>query len=205
MKLHAQGRASGRQGQFAQALEHFKQAQQAAPGWPLPFYDEGYTYLLMGDEARALEAYTRVDALAPQGFSDSKMLLECLRRQKQGRLPAGTLQKYLEVQQLREPLEVKQRLEALTRTAPAFFPAWKELALSTEDLDEAQRLLEKALALEPDAATRGFLLVHRANLLRRRGQHEAARTQLQKIIDDPGSPQDVVTLARESLLIPGAP
>jgi tetratricopeptide (TPR) repeat protein len=201
MQLHAEGRLRGEAGRFEEALKSFEQAQEAAPSWLLPLYDTGFTYLLMGDDARALEVYERLDALAPQGFSEGKQMLDSLRREKKGRVPKGTLREYLEVQRLRDFQEVQRRLEALTKKAPDFPLAWKELAMSSEAVEEGLKLVEKALALEPDIMTRGELLVHKATLLRRRGEDEAARKQLQALIDDPATPPDILTLAREQASI----
>jgi tetratricopeptide (TPR) repeat protein len=204
-RLHLQGREAGQVGRFEEALQHFAQAQALAPGWHLPLYDIGYTYLLMGEDARALEAYERLDALAPQGFSDARRILDCLRRERDGRVPAGTYRKYLEVQPLRDLEEIRRRLEALTRSVPSFYPAWQELAAITSDTAEAERMVAKALALEPETETRGHLRVHRVELLRRRGEHEAARAQLQALLDEPDMAPGVKVLAREALHLPGLP
>jgi len=202
MQLHAEGRKHGEAGAFAEALQSFQQARELAPSWPLPLYDVGLTYLYMKEDARALEAYEQLDTLAPQGVSDSKQLLDSLRREKDGRVPPGTLREFLEVMRLTELPELRKRLEALTRKAPAFVPAWKELALSAEKPEEAERLLAKALALEPDATSRGELLVYKALLAWRRGEREAARQQLQALLADPSTPASAATRARELLSLP---
>jgi tetratricopeptide (TPR) repeat protein len=203
MQLHAEGRKHGEVGAFAEALRSFQQARELAPTWPLPLYDEGLTYLYMKDDARALEVYTQLDALAPQGVSDSKRLLDSLRREKDGRVPAGTLREFLEVMRLKDLPEIRRRLEALTQKAPAFVPAWDERArLSSEQPEEAERLLAKALSLEPDPGTRAGLLVYKAILQRRKGEHAAARKQLEALRDDPSTPPGVVAEVRELLSIP---
>ncbi|HZH77249.1 MAG TPA: tetratricopeptide repeat protein, partial [Archangium sp.] len=82
MKLHGQARAIGETGNFAEALKLFEQARELAPEWPMPLYDIALTHLLMGDGAKALPVYEQVDTLVPQGFSDTKRVVECLRREK---------------------------------------------------------------------------------------------------------------------------
>ncbi|MFL5344032.1 MAG: hypothetical protein ACJ8AT_04530 [Hyalangium sp.] len=202
LELHAQGRKQGEAGQFDEALKSFLQAREVAPTWPIPLYDIGLTYLHMKEDARALEAFEQLDTLVPQGVSDSMRMLDSLRREKAGRVPPGTLREFLEVEQLKDPVEVQHRLEALTKKAPDFVPAWEALALTADKVDEGERLIAKALALEPDLDTRGQLLLHKAALLKRRHEMEAARKQLQALIDDPNMPPNIVTEAREMLAAP---
>jgi tetratricopeptide (TPR) repeat protein len=202
MQLHAQGRKHGEVGEFEEALRSFQQAREVAPTWPLPLYDVGITYLYMKDDARALEAYEQLETLAPQGISDSKRMLDSLRREHAGRVPKGTLREFLEVMRLRDMAELRRRLEELTRKAPDFVPAWQELAASTEQPEEAERLLAKTLSLGPDAETRGQLLVLRARLTWRRGEKEAARKQLEALLADPSTTPSVATEVRELLSLP---
>jgi tetratricopeptide (TPR) repeat protein len=201
MQLHAQGRAHGEAGRFEEALKSFQQAQEAAPDWHFPLYDTGYTYILMKDNARALEVYERLDTLAPQGFSESKQMLDSLRREKQGRVPKGTLWEFIDIQKLRDFAEVRRRFEALAKKAPQFPLVWKELAVSSESTEEGLKLVEKTLALEPDVITRGELLVHKSTLLRRKGEDEAGKKLLQDIINDPSMPPSIVDMAREQASI----
>jgi tetratricopeptide (TPR) repeat protein len=199
VKAHAQGRMSGEGGSFQDALKHFQAAHELAPEWPLPLYDMAHTHLLMGESTSALEIFAQVDALAPRGFADTPRVLECLRREKDGRVPKGTYRKFLDVLRLRDPEKFQQGLRELTQSAPRFYPAWRELISYGKDLDEQERLLEKALAAKPDALSRGDLLVYKANLLRRRGKDAEARALLQSLVDDPRSLASTVTDAKEAL------
>ncbi|ADO74825.1 tetratricopeptide repeat protein [Stigmatella aurantiaca] len=207
MEWHMQGRERGKEGQFQEALQLFQQAQAAAPDWLFPLYDTGYTYILMGDTAKALETFEQVDARAPQGFSESKKFLDSLRREKAGTVPPGTLRDFLALRQLRDPKQTHQKLVALTQRAPQFVPAWQELAMSEEDPVAAGTLVEKTLALNPDIETRGMLLVHQATLLRRRGQQDEALKKLRALAGDAQLPPRITSLARElqQTLPPPAP
>jgi tetratricopeptide (TPR) repeat protein len=202
MQLHAQGRKHGEAGEFELALRFFHEAQQAAPTWPLPLYDMGLTFLHMKADAKALEVFTKLDVMAPQGLPGSKRILDSLRREQDGRVPKGTLREFLDIERLRDLQEVRRRLQALTQKAPAFVPAWQELALSEEKPEEAEKLIAKALALNPDPSARGTLLVYKATLMRRRGENEAARKLLQELLADPATLPETAAEARELLSIP---
>jgi tetratricopeptide (TPR) repeat protein len=205
MQLHAQGRAQGEAGNFQEALKLFAQARALAPEWPMPLYDTALTHLLRGDSSKALPVYEEVDTLAPQGFSDTKRVVECLRREKAGRVPKGTFRKFIDVMRLRDPVEFERQLGELARTAPHFYPAAHELIAFGKDPEERMRRLEKTVALKPDVGTRGHLLVYKANLLRESGKLEESRKLLQSLMDDPQSLPDTVAEAREALAIKLAP
>jgi tetratricopeptide (TPR) repeat protein len=199
VQLHQRGRASGEAGNFKEALAFFQQARELAPQWPFPLYDTAYTHLLMGDGAKALTLFEQVDKLEPQGFAETRRMVECLRREKAGRIPKGTYRKFIDVMRSRSPEELEQKLEELTKAAPGFYPAWRELIPFGKDLDEQDKLMARALSLEPDAQSKGELLVYKATLLRRRGKELEARALLQSLVDDPKSPPSTVTDAKEAL------
>jgi tetratricopeptide (TPR) repeat protein len=202
IELHTQGRAHVEAGRFEEALKSFEQAQAVAPSWYLPLYDTAYTYILMGDTAKALVIHEQLEQLEPKGFSQSKKMLDSLRREKDGRVPKGTLREFLAVQQLRDMAEARSKLEALTKKAPNFVLAWQELANATEDTAEGERLVEKALALNPDVETRGELLVHKGVLLRRGGKEAEARQHLEAVSIDPKLLHSARAQARELLNAP---
>jgi len=201
-QLHAQGRKHGEKGEFELALRYFHEAEKAAPSWPLPIYDMGLTFLHMRADDKALETFTRLDAVAPLGLPGSKRILDSLRREKDGRVPEGTLREFLQIEQLRDVQEVRRRLQELTKKAPGFVPAWEELAFTEAKPEEAEKLIAKALSLEPDAASRGTLLVYKATVMWRRGEADAARKLLREILADPTTLPDAAAEARELLNIP---
>ncbi|HZI08570.1 MAG TPA: tetratricopeptide repeat protein [Archangium sp.] len=205
MKIHAQGRVSGESGNFPLALQQFQKASELAPKWPQPVYDIALTHLLAGDVPQALAVYARVDQLAPEGFSDTKRVMECLRREQAGRIPKGTFRKFIDAMRSREQDELEKKLEQLTRTAPTFYPAWREFAPFGKDVPEQLRRLEKGLALQPDPQSQGEMLVYKANLLRRAGKEEEARKLLQSLVEDPKSLPGTVTAAKEALSLPLPP
>jgi tetratricopeptide (TPR) repeat protein len=199
MKIHAQGRRSGEAGNFPLAIQQFQKASELAPKWPQPIYDIALTHLLAGDVPKALEVYEQVDKVAPQGFSDTKRVMECLRREQAGRIPKGSFRKFIDAMRSQEQAELEKKLAELTRTAPTFYPAWREYAPFGKDVPEQLRRLEKGLALQPDSESRGEMLVYKANLLRRAGKDAEARALLQSLVDDPKSLPGTVAAAKEAL------
>jgi tetratricopeptide (TPR) repeat protein len=201
MKLHAQARVTGESGNLQEALKQFQQAHELAPEWPAPVYDTALTHLLMGEVDKAIEVYQQVDKMAPEGFLDTKRVIECLRREKDGRIPKGTFRKFIDAMRSRTPEDHQGQLKALTKSAPKFYPAWREYAPYGKDTDEQLRLLEKALALEPDIESRGEFLIYKANLLRRAGKDAEGRALLQSLVDDPKSLKTTVNSAKEALTL----
>ncbi len=202
IELHAQGRTQVDAGQFQEALQSFQQAQALAPNWYQPLHDSAYAYILMGDNDRALVLHEQLEKLEPEGFAQNRKMLDSLRREKDGRVPKGTLREFLAVEQVRDTAEQKAQLQALTKKAPNFVLAWRELALSAEDAAEGEKLVEKALTLTPDVETRGELLVHKGVLLMRRGQDEEARKLLGALMVDKSLLHSARSQAREVLNSP---
>ncbi|QSQ26183.1 hypothetical protein JY651_15150 [Pyxidicoccus parkwayensis] len=198
-QLHDEGRRLGQQGAYAEALKRFEEAQALAPRWPYPTYDAAFTYLLMGEDAKALEAYAWVDAQQPRGFFTTKTALASLRQEERGQLPKGTYLRFLSVEWAPDPASKRKLLQAIVKSAPRFAPALKEMALLLDDAGEKLRTIEKALTLEPDPETRGILQLNRAIILHDQGKQAQARTLLVQLRDDPGSTTATVALANESL------
>jgi tetratricopeptide (TPR) repeat protein len=196
--LHEQGRAAGGKGDYAKALELLGAAHEKAPGWPYPLYDIAYTYELQGEEAKAEEAYARVDALAPRGFFTAKTSLDCLRRQRGGALPPGFCKSFATLEWAK-PAEKKKALEGVVEKFPNYAPAWKELAALLDDDGARTRAIEQGLAHEPDGETRGILLVNKALLLDQRGEHEAAVKLLEGVTLDPNATLSAEALAKATL------
>ncbi len=153
----------------------------------------------MGEAAQALTVHEQVDEREPQGFAETKRRVECLRREKAGRIPQGTYREFIDVMDSPSPKELERKLEALTKAAPGFYPAWRELIPFGKTLDEQDKRLAQALSLEPDAESKGELLVDKSNLLRRRGKEQEARALLQSLVEDPQSLPSTVTDAKQAL------
>jgi tetratricopeptide (TPR) repeat protein len=192
-RLHEQARGAGERGDYDRAIALLEQARAAAPAWPYPVYDEAYTYELKDDPAKAESLYAEVDRLAPRGFFTAKTSLDCLRREHGGALPAGLCKAYAMTEFLR-PAEQQAALEALVAKAPGFAPAWKDLASLAADDGAKLADIEHGLGAAPDDETRGMLLIDKALVLDRRGDHAAAIELLGTLALDPRA-----TLASEAL------
>ena len=172
-RLHEGGRRAGAAGRYAEALTAFAQAHELAPTWPYPLYDAAWTYLLIGDDARAEEKYNEVDKLAPRGYFTTKTALDCLRRERKGEIGLGAYKMFVLLES-RSPSQKKEALNALLKKWPRFPAAWKELSTLLDDDVSRLAAIERGLAYDPDGESRGILLLNKALVLDRQGKkHEA--------------------------------
>jgi tetratricopeptide (TPR) repeat protein len=193
-RLHDEARAAGSRDDFERALRLLDRAHVLAPRWPYPVYDAAFTYLLQGDQDTAERFYAEVDRMAPRGFFTCKTTLDSLRRERTGELPEGFCRAFVTLEWLRDPPRKRAILEDMVARCPAFAPAWKELATQLEDPADQLRAIEAGLGANPDAETRGALLINKALLLHQRGEREPAVAILGELALDPAS-----TLATEML------
>jgi hypothetical protein len=73
----------------------------------------------------------------------------------------------------------------LAERQPGFAPGLKERALLTDDDGERLQWIEKGLSANPDAETKGILLINKALLLNKRGEKDAAVKLLGQLALDP--------------------
>jgi tetratricopeptide (TPR) repeat protein len=198
-KLHEAGRVAGQRGDSSAALANFERAALLAPHWPYPVYDAAFTFLLQRQYVKAHEYYRRVDQMAPRGFFTAKTAVHTLQRERAGTFPEGTYLQFLSIEWLENDAERMKAARAITEKVPTFAPGWK--ARSSLEPDARTRLayVEKGLALEPDAETRGFLLMNKAILLHESGRKAEAIAILGTLALDPASPIDVEVLAKKTL------
>ncbi len=163
-ELHELGRKYGAAGKFDAALLNFAEASKIAPQWAYPIYDSAYTFLLRGDATNALAKYREVDRLETNGFFTTKTAVWTLEREESGALPRGTYQAYVALEDV-DGNRKSELIEKLAAMAPNYPPVWKEKVLAARTVTEKFQLIDKALALGPDAETYGILMLNRAALL----------------------------------------
>jgi len=198
-ELHAQAQQEGSAGNYKKALDLLAQAHKLAPAWPYPLYDTAYTYLLMGDSAKALENYEAVCKMAPRGFFTAITAADSLRREKSGQLKRGTYKKYLMLESVTDLTEKKVELQKMTEEIPGFAPGWKDLSIALEGDPEKLHAIETGLSHDPDGETKGFLLINKALILSRSKKDDEAVRILGDLALDPKSPLDVEQIAKATL------
>ena len=186
-RLHQQGRRFGQEGKYDEALKLFEQAHRLAPDWPYPLYDAAFTYLNQGDYARAMEYYARVNEMAPRGFFTAKTALDTLQREQAGIAREGTYRILLQLEWMQDPAAKREILEQILEHTPQLPMAWQKLASLLDDDEASLQAISKGLSYQPDADTRGLLLINKALILYRQGKESEAIEMLGQLALDPDS------------------
>jgi tetratricopeptide (TPR) repeat protein len=197
--LHKQARQAGEAGDYKKAISLLEQASSLAPAWPYPVYDMAFTYLLMEDAENARKQYRKTVELSPRGFFTALTALNALDREAKGDLPAGTYLTYLPLEWMDDPDKKAEAVRQLVKRVPGFAPAWKEQALQTGADAEKLAAIEKGLAADPDGETKGVLLMNKALIVDRTGDHEGAVRLLGELALDPTSTYATEHLAKITL------
>ena len=199
--LHRQGREAGARGDYKTALAQFERASKVAPDWPYPVYDAAYTYLVMRDYDNARKYYKKTVEMSPRGYFTAITAVDTLNREQNRELPTGTYLVYVSLESVDDSVKKNQAVKLLVKKIPEFAPAWKELALLTDDDSERLSIIEKGLALHPDAETKGMLLINKAIVLNRKGNRQAAVQILGDLALDPNSTFGTEHSAKAALAI----
>jgi len=197
--LHQRAREAGGRGDYQVAITLLTAASKLAPKWPYPVYDRAYTHLLMKDFAAARADYQKTVGLAPRGFFTAITALDVLTREQKGEFPPGTYLAYLSLEWVDDRAKKADIVRQLVNRLPGFAPAWKELAVIAEQGPERLAAIEKGLAAEPDAETRGMLQINKALEEDRQGEHEGAVRLLGELALDPKSTYATEHLAKATL------
>jgi tetratricopeptide (TPR) repeat protein len=198
-ELHGLARQAGGKDEFDKAIELLERAHKLAPAWPYPVYDAAYTYLLKGDTAAAEAKYAEVDRMAPRGFFTAKASLDCLRREREARVPAGFCKEFVTLESLQNTNQKRAVLRGMIEKLPEFPPGWKEILPFLEGDESRLKAIGMGLAHDPDDDTKGVLLVHKATILYRRGDRPEAIRILGELALDPKSTLAAEQLARVTL------
>ncbi|NJO13609.1 MAG: hypothetical protein HC872_09240 [Gammaproteobacteria bacterium] len=184
---HNQARQAGGAGDYEKAIALLEQASSLAPTWPYPVYDTAFTELLIGDAANARKHYRKTVELSPRGFFTALTALDALDREAAGGLPAGTYLAYLSLEWMDDPDKKSEAVRELIKLVPRFAPAWKEQATQAGTDIESLGAIEQGLAANPDGETKGILLINKALIMDRSGDHEGAVQRLGELVLDPTS------------------
>src|SRR5262245_21050095 len=197
--LHKQARQAGAAGAYKKAITLLERASSLSPAWPYPVYDMAFTYLLMKDADNARKYYRKTVELAPRGFFTAITALDALDRESNGDLPAGTYLAYLSLEWMDDAGKKADAVRQLVKRVPGFAPGWEVLATLSDTDAEKFAAIEKGLAANPDAETKGILQINKALVLDRNGDHEGAVRLLGELALDPASTYATEHLAKVTL------
>lgn len=197
--LHQEARAFGQAGKYDLSIAKLEQAMVLEPEWAYPVYDLAYAYLLKGDFPNALKYYKQTNALSPQGFFTVKTALYTLEGEEKGIFPKGMYLGYLQIEWADTDAKKLEIAQAITEKIPDFAPAWKEFAILQTNSAAKEKAIEQGLSKNPDADTKGILLINKAILLNDQGKKEAAVQLLGNLIFSPDTTVGNIALAKFTL------
>jgi tetratricopeptide (TPR) repeat protein len=180
--LHQEARQLGQTGKYDLSITKLEEAIKIQPTWAYPTYDLAYTYLLKGDFDNALKFYKKTDELEPKGFFTVKTAIYSLEGEKIGKFPKGLYTAYMQIEWTDDNKKKLEIANTITQKVPDFAPAWKELANLLDDKTSRLKAIEQGLSKNPDAETKGILLINKAVILDDNGKKEEAKTILGNLI-----------------------
>ncbi len=198
-QLHREARALGQAGKYDAAIEKLRAAIAAKPDWAYPYYDLAFTYFLKGDSELALTYYRQTDVMEPSGFFTAKTAIYALEGEASGKFPKGVYKAYMQIEWTDDPAQKLAIATALTQQVPEFAPGWKELAVLAGNGETQLHAIVQGLAKNPDAETKGILLLNKAGLLNANGRQEAAKQLLQEMIADVATTKTTLAMAKFAL------
>jgi tetratricopeptide (TPR) repeat protein len=197
--LHNEAREFGQAGKYDSSIAKLEQAIKIQPAWAYPTYDLAYTYLLKGDFDNALKFYKKTDELEPKGFFTAKTALYSLEGEQSGKFPRGLYTTYMQIEWSDDTNKKLEIAKTITQKVPGFAPAWKELANLLNDKTERLKAIEQGLSKNPDADTKGILLINKAVILNENGKKEEAKQLLGNLIFSPDVTTGNIELAKFTL------
>jgi tetratricopeptide (TPR) repeat protein len=197
--LHNEARSFGQSGKYDVAINKLEQAIQIQPDWAYPYYNLAFTYLLKGDYENALKYYIQTDSLAPKGFFTAKTAIYALEGERAAEFPKGLYLAYLQIEWTNDANQKLAIAKGITEKFPGFAPAWKELAVLTNDKQEKMNAIEHGLSVKADSDTKGILLINKAIALNDNGKKEEAIQVLGNYIFSQDATTGNIALAKFTL------
>jgi tetratricopeptide (TPR) repeat protein len=187
-------------GQCEEAMAVIQRVLQANPQFTAGWLILGQAQLQLGKGAEAEASLRRVLALGAPSAEVYFALASACARQGKHEEAAAFRQQYTDLQ-TNQPLPVQRRFEILTtadarRTAVAVLTEAATVYSWQEDFMEAERLLLRALALDPVnvASCRALATLYQSS-----GMHAEERVVRRRLIEvDPGNYDNYVNLAKVS-------
>jgi len=183
-RLHQEAREHGGKGEYQQASEKLLKAMEKAPDWAYPVYDLAFTFLLQNDFSNALKYYDLTDKMEPTGFFTTKTACWTLRKEMEGVFPAGLYLAYSQLEWLDSAEEKLDLAKAIVEKHPNYAPAWKVISDIVDSPKEKLSAIENGLRANPDATTKGNLIVSKALFLNSQGKSEDAKRLLGNLVFD---------------------
>lgn len=200
-------------GKHSDAEKHLGALHQAMPEYGRAWQEEGHLALALGDKTKALEAFARATRFNPAltaSWREQAKLLSTAGRNAEAAASEAQLERLSSLP--RELIAVTNHLHEgrllraeeicrhFLRSNPKNVEGMRLLAkigIELGILDDAEFLLESAVAFEPDNIQ---LKLDYTDVLRRRQKFGKARAQAQALHDsDPGNPMFQSLLAIESM------
>lgn len=195
-KLHLEARELGQAGNYEASIAKLEQAIAIQPDWAYPYYDLAFTYLLKDDFDNALKFYEKTEALKPKGFFTTKTALYTLQGELTGKFPKGLYGYYLQIEWAEDADKKLEIVKTILANVPDFAPAWKELALLSDNVEAREKYIDEGLSKDPDADTKGILLINKAVILNEAGKQQEALQILAELIDSPNTTTANTELAK---------
>jgi len=146
--------------------------------------------------SQALTYYLKTDELEPKGFFTSKTAIYALQGEQSGKFSKGLYMAYLSIEWEHNQQRKLEIAKLITQKAPTFAPAWKALSSLLSTPAERMGAIEKGLQLDPDADTKGNLLINKALILQQQGNKQDAKTILEDLIQSPETTTANVAIAK---------
>ena len=183
-KLHQEAREHGMKGEYDLAIEKLKKANEVAPDWAYPIYDLAYTYLIKQDFPNALKYYEMTDKMRSRGFFTSKVSYWALKKEQEGEFQDGLYLIFMQIEWMQTDEEKLKGAKSILEKFPKYAPAWNIISKKANTHEERLEAVEKGLSLNPDADTKGSLLINKAIIKNIQEKPEEAKAILGELIFD---------------------
>lgn len=136
------------------------------------------------------------DKIEPRGFFTAKTAFWSLKREMEGTFQQGLYLAYMQIEWMESNTEKLEFAKAILAKYPNYAPAWKVIAVKGDDSTERLHAIEKGLDEDPDAETKGMLLINRALVWDNQDKSEEAKKLLGEMVFDPETTVSKIEMAK---------